>query len=171
MDKLGIYVVPVTIVLTVIFGIIKKVNIFDSFVLGAKEGISSLLSIAPSLIGLVLAVTMLDASGFFDIITQILSPLCTKIGIPAEIIPLGLMRPVSGSGSFAILNSILEKYGADSITGKIASVMAGSTETTFYAIAVYFGSVGIKKTRHTIPSALVADASGIVFASLAVKIF
>ncbi|MDD6488584.1 MAG: spore maturation protein [Clostridia bacterium] len=171
MDKIGIYVVPVVIVLIVVFGVVKKVNIFDSFTTGAKEGINSLINIAPSLIGLVLAVTMLDSSGFFDIITQALSPLCEKIGIPSEVIPLGLMRPVSGSGSFALLNSILEKYGADSIIGKTASVMAGSTETTFYAITVYFGSVGIKKTRHTIPSALTADLCGIIFASLAVRMF
>lgn len=171
MDKIGIYVVPVVIVLIVVFGVIKKVNIFDSFTSGAKEGISSLISIAPSLIGLVLAVTMLDSSGFFDIITQALSPLCAKIGIPPEVVPLGLMRPVSGSGSFALLNSILEKYGADSIIGKTASVMAGSTETTFYAITVYFGSVGIRKTRHTIPSALTADLCGIIFASLSVRMF
>lgn len=171
MDKIGIYVVPVVIVLIVVFGVVKKVNIFDSFTTGAKEGISSLISIAPSLIGLVLAVTMLDSSGFFDIITQTLSPLCEKIGIPPEVVPLGLMRPVSGSGSFALLNSILEKYGADSIIGKTASVMAGSTETTFYAITVYFGSVGIRKTRHTIPSALTADLCGIIFASLAVRMF
>ncbi|MGN0471043.1 MAG: spore maturation protein [Acutalibacteraceae bacterium] len=171
MDKIGIYVVPVVIVLIVVFGVIKKVNIFDSFTMGAKEGISSLISIAPSLIGLVLAVTMLDSSGFFDIITEALSPLCEKIGIPPEVVPLGLMRPVSGSGSFALLNSILEKYGADSIIGKTASVMAGSTETTFYAITVYFGSVGIRKTRHTIPSALTADLCGIIFASLTVRMF
>lgn len=171
MDKIGIYVVPVVIVLIVVFGVVKKVNIFDCFTTGAKEGIRSLISIAPSLIGLVLAVTMLDSSGFFDIITEALSPLCEKIGIPPEVVPLGLMRPVSGSGSFALLNSILEKYGAESIIGKIASVMAGSTETTFYAITVYFGSVGIKKTRHTIPSALTADLCGIIFASLSVRMF
>ena len=171
MDKIGIYVVPVVIVLIVFFGVIKRVDIFDSFTSGAREGINSLINIAPSLIGLVLAVTMLDSSGFFEIITQALSPLCEKIGIPPEVVPLGLMRPVSGSGSFALLNSILEKYGADSIIGKIASVMAGSTETTFYAITVYFGSVGIKKTRHTIPAALTADLCGIIFASLSVRMF
>lgn len=171
MSEFGVYVVPVTIVLILIFGIIKKVNVFDCFTSGVKEGISSLISIAPSLIGLVMAVIMLDASGFFDIISEFLTPLCSKIGIPCEIIPLALMRPVSGSSSFALLNSIFEKYGADSIIGKTASIMAGSTETTFYAIAVYFGSVGIKKTRHTIPSALLADFSGMIFACLSVRMF
>lgn len=171
MSEFAIYVVPVTIVLILIFGIIKKVNVFDCFTCGVKDGMKSLISIAPSLIALVMAVTMLDASGFFDIISNFLAPLCSKIGIPAEVIPLGLMRPVSGSGSFAVLNSILDKCGADSLTGKIASVMAGSTETTFYAVTVYYGSVGIKKTRHTIPSALIADLSGIILASLTVKMF
>lgn len=171
MSEFGIYIVPVTIVLILIFGFFKKVNVFDCFTSGVKEGISSLISIAPSLVALIMAVTMLDASGFFEIISEFLSPLCSKIGIPPEVIPLGLMRPVSGSGSFAILNSILEKFGADSIIGRTASIMAGSTETTFYAIAVYYGSVGIKKTRHTVPSALIADFSGIIFASLSVRMF
>ncbi len=171
MDKVGIYVVPTVIVLILIFGVVKKVKVFECFVSGAKDGISSLISIAPTLIGLVVAVTMLNASGFFDIISGFLAPVCDIIGIPSEVVPLGLMRPVSGSGSFAILGSILEKYGADSIIGKTASIMAGSTETTFYAIAVYYGSVGIKNTRHTIPAALTADISGIIFASLFVKMF
>ena len=118
------------IVFTVIFGAFKKVDLFGAFTEGARDGINALISVAPSLIGLIVGVSMLEASGFFDLLTGFLQPVCTKIGIPAEVLPLGLMRPVTGSGSFAILNSILEKYGADSVIGKTASVMAGSTETT-----------------------------------------
>lgn len=171
MAHIGDYVVPAVIVFVVVFGALKKVDLFDVFGMGAREGISSLISIAPSLIGLVIAVNMLEASGFFDIVSNLLSPVCSFLGIPPEVVPLGLMRPVTGSGSFAILNNIFEKYGADSIVGRTASVIAGSTETTFYAIAVYFGSVGIKKTRHTVPAALTADILGILFASWTVKMF
>lgn len=170
-SQIGIYIVPMVIVFTVVYGALKKVDLFGAFTDGAKEGIHSLISVAPSLIGLVIAVTMLEASGFFDVLTNLCQPLCKIIGIPAEVLPLGLMRPVTGSGSFALLNAILDKYGADSLIGKIASVMAGSTETTFYAITVYFGSVGLKKTRCTIPAALSADILGMLFAAWSVQFF
>ncbi len=170
-DNIGIYVIPLVIVSTVIFGAFKKIDLFGAFTEGAKEGIHSLISVAPSLIGLIVGVSMLEASGFFDIFTQLLKPLCNCIGIPSEVLPLGLMRPVTGSGSFAILNSIMQKYGADSIIGKTASVMAGSTETTFYAITVYFGSAGLKNTRCTVPSALLADILGMFFAVYSVRLF
>ncbi|MBR2176188.1 MAG: spore maturation protein [Clostridia bacterium] len=171
MDKLGIYAVPAIIAAIVVFGAVKRIDLFEAFREGAKEGISSLISIAPSLIGLVIAVNMLSASGFFDIAAALLSPVCNAIGFPAELLPLGLIRPVSGSGSFAVLSSVLEKYGPDSIIGKTASVMAGSTETTFYAVAVYYGSVGIRKTRWTIPCALAADLTGMLFAVWTVRLF
>ncbi len=171
MNQIGEYIVPVVIVFVVVFGACRKVDLFDSFTKGAKEGIESLVSVAPSLIGLVIAVSMLEASGFFDIVSQILAPVCSFVAIPPEVVPLGLMRPVTGSGSFAILNNILEKYGADSMIGRTASVMAGSTETTFYAIAVYYGSCGVKKTRHTVPAALTADLLGMLFAAWSVKLF
>lgn len=170
-ENVGIYAVPAVIVFVVIFGAVKKVDLFETFKDGAKEGISGLLSIAPSLIGLIVAVTMLQASGFFDIIIGVLEPVCRFTSVPPEVLPLGLMRPVSGSGSFALLNSLLDKYGADSYIGRVASVMAGSTETTFYAIAVYYGSVGIKDTRHTIPAALTADMFGMFFSALCCKMF
>ncbi len=171
MNQIGEYIVPVVIVFVVVFGACRKVDLFDSFTKGAKEGIESLVSVAPSLIGLVIAVSMLEASGFFDIVSRILAPVCSFVAIPPEVVPLGLMRPVTGSGSFAILNNILEKYGADSMIGRTASVMAGSTETTFYAIAVYYGSCGVKKTRHTVPAALTADLLGMLFAAWSVKLF
>ena len=170
-DNIGIYVIPSVIVFTVIFGAFKKVDLFGAFTEGARDGINALISVAPSLIGLIVGVSMLEASGFFEILTQLLQPVCDCIGIPAEVLPLGLMRPVTGSGSFAILNSIMQRYGADSIIGKTASVMAGSTETTFYAITVYFGAVGLKHTRCTIPSALLADILGMFFAVYSVRLF
>ncbi len=155
---------PVIMVGIVLFGIWRKTALFDSFAAGAKEGLVSLWSIAPSLIGLVVGVTMLEASGFFSLVSEWLSPICQWCGFPAELVPLGLMRPVTGSGSFAMLNTILEQYGADSFIGKAASVMAGSTETTFYAVTVYYGAVGLKKTRYTIPAAVLADMTGMLLA-------
>ncbi len=169
MDKIGMYAVPIIIVFVVVFGAVKKVDLFESFREGAKDGIGSLISVAPSLIGLVIAVNMLSASGFFEIMCSLLSPACNAVGIPPEILPLGLIRPVSGSGSFAVLSSILETYGADSVIGRIASVMAGSTETTFYAIAVYYGAAGIKKSGYTVPAALIADFSSMLISVLTVK--
>lgn len=170
MDKLGAYIVPPIIVGIVLFGAFRGVGLFDAFKEGAKEGIESLVSIAPSLIGLVLAVTMLNASGFLELASEFLSPVCSFLGIPSEIVPLALIRPISGSGAFAVLSDILNSQGADSIAGKTASVIAGSTETTFYAVAVYYGAAGIKKTRFTIPAAFTADIAGIIFAVLTVKL-
>lgn len=164
MDKIGIYAVPFVISAIVLAGAVKRIDIFESFKKGAKEGISSLISVAPSLIGLVIGVNMLSASGFFELTADAISPFCHAAGIPPEVLPLGLIRPVSGSGATAILSSILKNNGPDSLIGKTASVMAGSTETTFYAIAVYYGAAGIKKTRHTVPAALTADFCGIITA-------
>lgn len=170
MEKFGIFVIPAVIGLILGAGFIRRVPLFDCFREGAKEGFRALLAVAPSLIGLVVAVTMLESSGFFSMLTAWLSPVCGAVGIPAEVLPLGLMRPVTGSGSYAMLQSVLQTYGADSFIGKVASVMAGSTETTFYAITVYFGAVGLKNTRHTIPAALLADLAGMLLACLTVRI-
>lgn len=146
MEQFGGYIIPVVIAVIVLFGFIKKVPCFDCFLEGAKQGLISTYKIAPSLIGLIVAVTMLKASGALDMLIHFIEPAATLLGFPAEIMPLALLRPVSGSGSTAILNTILKDYGPDSFIGRCASVMAGSTETTFYAIAVYYGSVGIKKS-------------------------
>jgi len=163
--------VPVLIGGIVLFGFFRRTDVFGSFTQGVKEGFSSLISVAPSLVGLVVAVTMLQASGFFSLITQWLSPVCQFAGIPPEVVPLGLMRPVTGSGSYAMLNSLLQQYGADSVIGRIASVMAGSTETTFYAITVYYGAAGLKKTAYTVPAALTADLTGMIMAVVCIRIF
>lgn len=171
MDEFGAFVVPVAVIAIVVWGMFRGVPIFEQFVAGAKEGISSCFSVLPSLIGLMMAVTMLSASGALDLLSSFLSPVATAIGLPADLIPLMLMRPVSGSGSTALLNHLFETNSPDSFVGRVASVMMGSTETTFYAIAVYFGAVGIKKTRHTIPAALAADASGYLFSVIAIFIF
>lgn len=170
MADIGSMVVPATIFFILIFGFVRKVPVFDVFVSGAKEGAMSCFDILPSLVGLILAVNMLSASGALDLVSSALRPAALALGLPPEVMPLALMRPVSGSGSNALLLQLFRDYGPDSFVGRVASVMNGSTETTFYAIAVYFGAVGIKKTRHTIPSALTADLVGYIASVWAVRI-
>lgn len=161
---------PVFIAVVIVFGLIKRVPLFDAFVAGAKDGIKTLVSIAPTLVGLIVAVDMLKASGAMDLICNAVTPLADTLGFPKEIVPMVLLRPVSGGGSTALLTGIYKDYGPDSFAGQVASVLAGSTETTFYAIAVYFGSVKIKKIRHTLAAALSADFTAAVMAVLTVRI-
>lgn len=162
---------PLFIAVVVIFGFIKKVPLFDAFVIGAKDGIMTLLKIAPTLVGLIVAVDMLKASGATDMLCELITPLAESLGFPKEIVPMVLLRPISGGGSTALLTNIYKDCGPDSFAGKVASVLAGSTETTFYAIAVYFGSVNVKKIRHTLFAALSADFTAAVMAVLTVKLF
>ncbi len=159
------YLLPAAICGILGFGLYRKVNLFDAFLAGAKEGFSSLIAILPALVGLMAGIAMLRASGALDFLAHILAPLTNRLGIPSDVMPLALLRPVSGSGSLAILQDILAKAGADSPAGRIASVMMGSSETTFYALAVYFGAVNIKNTRHTVTAALLADLTALLAAS------
>ncbi|MBW7571806.1 spore maturation protein [Caproiciproducens faecalis] len=171
MDKLGVYAIPTVVFLIVVFGLMRGVPLFDTFVAGAKEGFSSSISILPSLVGLMMAVAMLNASGALDILSSLLAPVAHFLGLPSEVMPLALIKPVSGSGATAVLAQIFKNNGTESFAGRVASVMSGSTETTFYAIAVYFGAVGIKKTRHTIPAAVTADLTAFIVSALTVRLF
>ena len=171
MDKLGMYAIPATVLIIILFGLVRHVPLFDTFVLGAKEGFSSAISILPSLIGLMMAVSMLNASGALDMLSSFLAPAARLLGLPPELMPLVLIKPVSGSGATAILTQIFQSNGTESFAGRVASVMSGSTETTFYAIAVYFGSVNIKRTRHTIPAALTAELTACVVSAITVRLF
>jgi spore maturation protein B len=171
MDKIGVWVIPAVVLCIVLFGFFRGVPVFDAFITGAKEGLQSSVSILPTLVGLIMAVSMLSASGAFDLLASLLGPAAGALGIPVQIIPLALIKPVSGSGATAVLTQIYKDCGPDSFAGRVASVMAGSTETTFYAVAVYFGSVGIKKTRHTIPAAVAGDITALILSSLSVRLF
>lgn len=157
MDKLGEWVLPVAVVGILLFGMLRRVPVFDTFLQGAKEGLSSSVSILPALIGLMMGVTMLGASGALDILSAFLRPAAQWLGFPVEAIPLALLRPFSGSGSTALAASLFTSISPDSFEGKVISVLLGSSETTFYAVAVYFGAVGIKKTQWTVPAALTGD--------------
>ena len=171
MKLLGAAVLPFVITAIVILGVVKGVKIFDCFIEGAKEGLTTVKNILPSIVGLVVAVSMLKASGGLDIIVKFLSPLSGLTGIPEEIMPLAVLNPISGGGALSMYELILKEYGPDSYLGRVASVMMGATETTFYAIAVYFGSVGIKKTRHTVFAGLIADFTSFIASVWTVRLF
>lgn len=162
---------PVFACFIVVFGLIKRIPVFDVFLKGAKEGIQILYSIAPTIIGLLFAVDLLRSSGAVDVICKFVEPAADFLGFPKEIVPMVLLRPVSGSGSTALLTSLYEDCGPDSFAGRVASVLAGSSETTFYAIAMYFGSIKVKKIRHTLFAAILADLTAAIMSVVTVKIF
>lgn len=145
-----------------LYAAIKKINVFDAFIVGAKQGFETSVSLIPYLIAMMVAIGMLRASGFFNMMDQLLAPLMAMIGMPKEVLPLALIRPFSGSASTGVMAELIHQYGGDSLIAKTAATMMGSTETTFYVIAVYFGSVGIRRTRHAIPAGLLADLAGII---------
>lgn len=163
--------VTAIIVLIVVIGLVKRISVFSAFCDGVKKGLNVLISIAPTMIGLITAVTMLRASGAIDFLSSLIAPIAHKLGFPPEIVPIALLRPVSGGGSTALVIDAFEKFTPDSFIGRIVSVMAGSTETTLYAITVYYSSVGIKKIRHTLIAGLMADLTAVIFSVLTVRWF
>lgn len=171
MKYLGAFAIPGVIVIIIVFALVKKVNVFDVFIQGAKDGAKTALSILPSLVGLVMAVSMMKESGALDIIIKLLAPVADFFHIPKEIMPLTVLNPISGGGSLSMYENILKTLGPDSYVGRVASVMMGSTETTFYAITVYYGSVGIKKTRQTVPAAICADLTSYISSAFIVRLF
>jgi spore maturation protein B len=143
------------------YAAIKKVNVFDSFIEGAKDGFQTAVNLIPYLVAMLVAIGMLRASGFFEILAQMLKPLLEYLNIPVDLIPLILIRPFSGSASNGILADIIHQFGGDSPISKIAATMVGSTETTLYIVAVYFGAVNIRHTRYAIPAGLFVDIVGV----------
>lgn len=161
-NYLSTLAMPAIILLIVIYGVKEKNKVYDNFLEGAKEGLQIVYNIFPTLIGIFLAIGALRASGIIDLIVKILSPVLTILKIPAEIMPLAMLRPISGSASMAVATDIISQYGVDSTIGLIASTIMGSTETTFYTIALYTSAVGIKKTRYVLKVALLADLVGML---------
>lgn len=154
--------IPFTILIILTYGLIEKNKVFDIFLEGAKEGVEIALKIFPTLIGLFVAIGALRYSGILDFIIKIIYPIVSFLKIPTEIMPLAILRPISGSASIAIGSDIMTKYGVDSKLGLITSTIMGSTETTLYTIAVYASSIGIKKTRFVLASALIGDLAGMI---------
>ena len=171
LNYISIAIIPLIITAIVGYGLLKRISIFECFTSGATEGIETTIKILPSLIGLVCAISMLRASGAIDLLCSAVEPILNTIKFPKELVPLSLMRPISGSGALAIINDIIKTYGADSFLGRCASVMAGSTETTFYTLAVYLGSVGITNSRYTVKAALCADFAAMAASVILVRMF
>ena len=162
--------VPGLMAAVALYGLIRRVDVYDALATGAGEGLGVLLRIVPPLIALLTAVYMLRASGALELAAQVLAPMLTVLGIPPETVGLMLVRPVSGSAALGVGAELISTYGPDSTIGRTAAIMLGSTETTFYTIAIYFGGAGIHKTRYAIPAALCADLTGFVAASWAVRL-
>lgn len=164
------YVIPIFLLIIITAAFFKKVNIWNAFIEGGKKGLMCAVDILPSIFGLIVAIEMLSSSGALDAIASLISPLSRLLGIPGEIFPLTLMRSVSGSGATAVFQNILTRYGPDSYLGRCASVIMGSTETTFYTLAVYFAAVRAKNIRYCIFCALLADLTGSVVGCLMCRI-
>jgi len=154
--------VPATILIIIVYGLIDKQPVFDVFLKGAKEGLQIVINIFPTLLGLFLSISVLRESGIIEAISQLAMPLLNLLKMPAEILPLALLRPISGSASMAVATDIMTKYGVDSIIGLMSSTIMGSTETTLYTIALYTSAVKIKKTRFVLIAALLADFVGML---------
>ena len=165
------YLVPLLLLGVSLFALRKKENSYDILLSGAADGLKLLITLVPALVLLLTAVTMLRESGAMEMISQFLAPVFHFVGIPPETAMLVLIRPISGSAALAVGADLMVQHGVDSVIGRTAAVMLGSTETTFYTMSVYFGAAGIKKTRYTLPAALFADFVGFFMASVTVRLF
>jgi spore maturation protein B len=156
------FMIPLVFVLIIGYGLLNDVKVYDTFIIGAKEGFKIVLQIMPTLIGLMVAVGILRASGFLDVLTNILTPITSKINFPSELVPIALMRTVSSSATTGLILDLFKTYGPDSLIGRMTSVMMGCTETVFYTLSIYFMTVKIKKTRYTLAGALLVSLAGII---------
>lgn len=171
MENISLYAIPLIILVIVGYAyFVKKIKVYEVFCEGAKEGFNTAIRIIPFLVAMLVAIGIFRASGCIDIMMKVLDPVFSLIGMPGEVLPMALIRPLSGGGASGVMNDLFTTYGPDSLIGRMASVMNGSTETTFYVLAVYFGAVGIKKTRHALPAGLIADVVGIITAVVVTNI-
>jgi spore maturation protein B len=161
-NLISIFAIPFMIAMFLGWGFVKKVRVYEVFVEGAKDGFTTAIRIIPYLVGMLFAIGIFRASGAMDLLVLIISPITNFIGMPADTLPMALMRPLSGSGSLGIMTELMKAHGPDSFVGVLASTMYGSSETTFYVLAVYFGSVNINNSRHAVPVGLLADLAGML---------
>ncbi len=164
-------IIPIIILFIVVYGMIRGRQVYEWFVEGAKEGLKVCLRIFPYLLAMLIAVRVFRASGVLGALNSLLSPLAGAIGLPGELIPLVLIKPLSGSGALGVFTEVLREYGPDSTIGLTASIIMGTTETIFYTLTVYYGAVGIKKIRHSLWAAILADLTAIIAAVTLVRIF
>jgi spore maturation protein B len=160
----AIIAIPLMVAVFLGWGFVKKVRMYEVFVEGAKDGFTTAVRIIPYLVAMLFAIGIFRASGAMDILVSLVAPITNLIGMPADTLPMAFMRPLSGSGSLGIMTELMKTHGPDSFIGILASTMYGSSETTFYVLAVYFGSVSIKNTRHAVPVGLLADLAGMLAA-------
>jgi spore maturation protein B len=156
------WIIPIIILIVLLAGTIKKVPTYETFVEGGKEGVKMAISLLPFLLGMMVSIAIFRASGAMDAFIGLISPFLHMVGFPSEVVPLALVRPLSGTASLAITTDIIQEYGADSFIGRIASTMQGSTDTTLYILTVYFGAVGIKRMGDALKVGLLADIIGII---------
>jgi spore maturation protein B len=156
-STLSILAIPALVLFVVVYGALKKVKIYEAFVEGAKEGFNVGVRIIPYLVAMLVAIGIFRTGGAMGILSSILAPLTTLVGMPPEALPMALIRPLSGSGALGVMSEMIKTHGPDSLIGRMVSVMMGSSETTFYVLAVYFGSVGISRTRQAVPAGIVVD--------------
>lgn len=164
------YLIPFMVLFILIYGLYKKVDIFDTFIEGVKEGIITSYKLFPTIFAMVIAITIITSSGLIEDLSKALFSIFKILSFPGEVLPLALMKPISGSSSIVILNDILSRYGPDSYIGRISSLIGGCTDTTIYIISLYFGSIGIKKIRYALVVGLLADILCIVFSVIVINI-
>lgn len=157
LDAISLWAIPVLLVGIPLAGIVRKVKVYDVFIEGAKEGFDVAVKIIPFLVGILVAIGMFRGSGAMDLLMAGVRPIVEPIGFPPELAPLAVLRSLTGSGSLAFTTDLIKTYGPDSLIARTAATMYGSSETTFYVLAVYFGAVGVRRTRHAVPAALIAD--------------
>lgn len=167
---LSVFVIPAIVVGFPLYGLYKRVPVYENFVEGAKEGFQVAVRIIPYLVAILFAIGMFRASGAMDALVAVLNPVLSLVGFPGEVLPMAIVRPLTGSGSAGLVAEMIQQYGEDSLFVKMAATMFGSTETTFYVVAVYFGAVNIKKTRHAVPAGLTADFAAMLFAVWIVRL-
>lgn len=157
LEAVSLWAIPVLLVVIPLAGILRKVKVYDVFIEGAKEGFEVGVKIIPFLVGILVAIGMFRGSGAMELLMAGLRPLAAATGFPSELIPLAILRSLTGSGSLAFTTDLIKTYGPDSLIARMAATMYGSTETTFYVLAVYFGAVAVRRTRHAVPAALIGD--------------
>ncbi|WP_026694776.1 spore maturation protein [Peribacillus kribbensis] len=171
LNSISLWIIPLLIGFILIYAVIKKVPAYESFVEGGKEGIGMAFSIIPFLVGMLVAISIFRASGALDAFVDLLRPFLDKIGVPSEILPLAIIRPISGNAALGMTSDLIAVHGPDSYIGRLAATIQGSTDTTFYVLTVYFGAVGIKKMGDALKVGLLADLVGIAAAILVVTFF
>lgn len=161
---LSVFVLPALLVGIPLYGLVRRVPVYEAFVSGGREGFDVAVRIIPYLVAILFAIAMFRASGAMEALALLLGPVMGLIGMPVEVLPMAIVRPLTGSGSAALVADLTATHGADSLIARIGATMFGSTETTFYVLAVYFGAVGVSKTRHAVPAGLIADVSAMLLA-------